>query len=200
MSAWLNKKSLLIVGLHVAVIAIGIAVFLGFYRNNYNVLRIVQYPDPVLRQISEPIDHIDKHIVSLSNHMIATLHYRTMIDLFAKSSLPRGLAAPQVGISERLIVCGLNGGIKVLINPQILAKEGVYSAKDDCMSVPKGDNKIIKRSAYIKLKYKGLDNRERTLIARNHDAALLEHEIDHLNGVLNIDYWAEGNALSSTAR
>ena len=195
-----DKRDFLIFGLYVAVTALGIAVFLGFHRINNNVLRILEYPDPTLREISNPIDHIDNHVISLSNDMIATLRYRTVTDFFVKRSTPRGLAAPQVGILERLIVCGLNGEIKVMINPEILAWEGVYPNHDDCMSVHKGDNKIIKRSAYIKLKYKGLDNMERTLIARNSDAALLEHEIDHLNGVLNIDYWAEGHALSLPAQ
>ena len=113
--------------------------------------------------------------------------------------MPRGLAAPQVGVSERLVVCGLNGEIKVMINPEILERKGVFLSYDDCLSV-QNDNKVIKRSAYIKLKYIGLDNRERILTARNRDAALLEHEIDHLNGVLNVDYWAEEFAQSSNAQ
>ena len=184
----LNKKDFLTFGLHIAVVAIGISAFLGFYKKNNNVLRIIEYPDPALREISNPINQIDNHIISLSNDIIATLRYRTMVDFFIKRSMPRGLAAPQVGISERLVVCGLNGEIKVLINPEILERGGIYSGYDDCLSVKKGDNKIIKRSAYIKLKYKGLDNRVRILIAKNRNAALLEHEIDHLNGVLNIDY------------
>jgi peptide deformylase len=194
-----NKKDFLIFGLHVVVIVIGIGAFLGFYRKNNNVLQIVQYPDPILREISNPIEHIDNHIITLSDKMIATLRYRTIVDFVIKRSTPRGLAAPQVGILERLVVCGINGEIKVMINPEILAREGIYSGKDDCMSVHKGDNKIIQRSAYVKLKYKGLDNTVRILIARNRNAALLEHEIDHLNGVLNIDYWAEGLAVSSAA-
>jgi len=197
MSRWLKKKSLLIFGLHVAVVAIGITLFLGFYRKNNNVLKIVSYPHPALREISEPIDQIDNQVVSLSNAMVATLHYRTMIDFFADRSTPRGLAAPQVGIARRLIVCGLNGEIKVMINPEIVARKGSFSTHDDCMSVMKGDNKILERPAYIKVKYKDLENTARTLTARNHDAALLQHEIDHLNGILNIDYWEGGEFLSS---
>jgi peptide deformylase len=198
MSAWLNKKSLLIFGLHIAVVALGIAVFLGFYKKNNNVLRIVKYPHPILREIAEPINHIDNQIVSLSNAMVATLRYRTMVDFFVDRSTPRGLAAPQVGIAKRLTVCGLNGEIKVMINPEIQEREGTFFTHDDCMSVEKGDNKILKRSAFIKVGYRDLDNIERTLTARSHDAALLEHEIDHLNGVLNIDYWEDGHALTST--
>ena len=196
----LNKRDFLIFGLHVVVITIGIVAVLGFYRRNNNVLRIIEHPDPILREISNPIDHIDNQIIHLSNDIIATLRYRAIIDFFIKRSMPRGLAAPQVGVSERLVVLGLNGEIKVMINPEILEKKGVFLSYDDCMSVRKDDNKVIKRSAYIKFKYKGLDNRERILTARNRDAALLEHEIDHLNGVLNVDYWAEGFARASIAQ
>jgi peptide deformylase len=193
----LNKRDFLIFGLHVVVITVGIVALLGFYRKNNNMLRIIEYPDPILREISNPINHIDNHIINLTNDIAATLRYRAIIDFFIKRSMPRGLAAPQVGVSERLVVCGLKGEIKVMINPEILERKGLFLSYDDCLSVRKNDNKIIKRSAYIKLKYKGLDNRERILTARNHDAALLEHEIDHLNGVLNLDYWAEEFAQSS---
>jgi peptide deformylase len=196
----LNKRFFFTFGMYVAVIAIGIVALSSFYSKNNNVLKIVEYPDPNLREISNRIDHIDNHIISLSNDMIATLRYRAITDFFLKRKTPRGLAAPQVGISERLILCGLNGEIKVMINPEILEREGIYSDYDDCMSVQKIDNKVIQRSAYIKIKYKGLDNRERILIARNDDAALLEHEIDHLNGVLNIDYWDETVALYPPAQ
>jgi peptide deformylase len=186
----LKKKELLTIGLCIFVIVVGIAAFRGFYRNNNNVLQILEYPNPALRKVANPVDRINNDIVALSNDIIATLRYQTLKDFFLKRSMPRGLAAPQVGISKRLVVCGLNGEIKVLVNPEILEREGVYPRQDDCMSVRKGDKKIIQRSAFIKLKYKGLDNKEAILIARNRDAALLEHEIDHLNGVLNIDYWA----------
>ncbi len=185
----LNKKELLTSGLCITVIAIGIAAFSGFYRKNNNVLQILEYPNPALRKVANPVDQINNDIVALSNDIIATLRYQTLKDFFLKRSMPRGLAATQVGISKRLVVVGLKGEIKVLVNPEILERKGIYSGQDDCMSIKKGDKKIIKRSAFIKLKYRGLDNKETILIARKRDAALLEHEIDHLNGVLNIDYW-----------
>ena len=184
----LTKSDFLKIGLWAAIIAIGIFAFLGFYTNNNNILKILAYPDPVLRKVASPIDRIDANIISLSNDIITTLRYRTLVDFFTKTSIPRGLAAPQVGVSKRLVVCGLNGEIKVMVNPEILEREGTYHGHDDCMSVHQDDNTIIKRSAYVKLRYKGLDNRERTITVRNRKAALLEHEIDHLNGVLNIDY------------
>jgi len=184
----LTKRDFLKFGLCAAFIAIGIFAFLGFYKNNNNILKILAYPDPVLRKVASPIDRIDDNIISLSNDIITTLRYRTLVDFFTKRAIPRGLAAPQVGVSKRLVVCGLNGEIKVMVNPEILEREGTYHGHDDCMSVHQDDNTIIKRSAYVKLRYKGLDNRERTITVRNRKAALLEHEIDHLNGVLNIDY------------
>ena len=184
----LTKRDFLKFGLWAAIIAIGIFAFLGFYTNNNNILKILAYPDPVLRKVASPIDRIDDNIIALSNDIITTLRYRTLVDFFTKTSIPRGLAAPQVGVSKRLVVCGLNGEIKVMVNPEILEREGAYHGHDDCMSVHQDDNTIIKRSAYVKLRYKGLDNRERTITVRNRKAALLEHEIDHLNGVLNIDY------------
>ena len=92
------------------------------------------------------------------------------------------------GIPKRLIVCGINGVIRVMVNPEILEKKGIYLHHDDCMSVQERDKKLIKRSAHLKVKYNTLDNAEETLVVKNGNAALLEHEIDHLNGVLNIDY------------
>jgi len=184
----LNKRDFLTIGLCVTVIAIGIFAFLGFYKKNNTILEILEYPDPTLRKVSSPIEQIDQNIIALSNDIISTLRYRTLVDFFTKKSIPRGLAAPQVGILERLVVAGLRGEIKVMVNPEILEREGIYHDHDDCLSVRQEDNKIIKRSAYIKLRYTDLDNRQRIITVRNRDAAFLEHEIDHLNGVLNIDY------------
>ncbi len=184
----LNKRDFLTIGLCGTIIAIGIFAFLGFYKKNNNILKILEHPAPALRKVSSPIDQIDQHIIALSNDIIATLRYRTMVDFFTKRSIPRGLAAPQVGILKRLVVCGLRGEVKVMVNPEILEREGTYHGHDDCMSVHQDDNKIIKRSAYVKLRYTGLDSGERVITLRNRDAAFLEHEIDHLNGVLNIDY------------
>ena len=120
--------------------------------------------------------------------MIATLQSLAVTDFFFHGSLPRGLAATQVGVPKRLFVCGINGKIKVLINPKIIERMGTYISHEGCLSLPGQKEKSLKRSAYVKLKYKDLKNRERTLVARNRYAALVEHEIDHLNGIMNIDY------------
>jgi len=122
--------------------------------------------------------------------MISTLQYRTLVDFFTVRSIPKGLAAPQVGISKRLIVCGLHGSLKVMINPEIIERKGKYVVNDDCMSVKEESKMLIKRSNHVTVKYKTPENEEKILVVRNDAAALLEHEIDHLNGMLNIDYGA----------
>jgi peptide deformylase len=75
---------------------------------------------------------------------------------FSKAFLGRGLAAPQVGIPERLIVCGIYGEIKVLINPDIIETRGVYSGYENCLSVPHHDRTPVKRPAFIKVRCRGL--------------------------------------------
>jgi peptide deformylase len=120
--------------------------------------------------------------------MIATLRYNSLLGFFTKAFMSRGLAAPQLGVSRRLIVCGIYGEIKVLINPQIVETSGAYSGYENCLSLPDHDRKIIKRPEFIKVKYKGMDNREDLLVAAKGYAALVAHEIDHLNGILYIDH------------
>jgi peptide deformylase len=87
-----------------------------------------------------------------------------------------------------LIVCGIYGEIKVLINPQIVETSGAYSGYENCLSLPERDRNIIKRPGFIKVKYKGMDNREDLLAAAKGYAALVAHEIDHLDGILYIDH------------
>ena len=184
----LDKKEFLMGGLYAAMIVIGIMAIAGFYKKNMNVLRIIEHPNPILREVSKPITHIDDSVISLTNDIISTLRYQTMVDFFVERSVPRGLAAPQVGIAKRLIVCGLNGKIKIMVNPEILERKGTYLDTDDCLSVLEDHKTVIKRSAYVKVQYKTLDNQEKILVVKNDDAALVEHEIDHLNGILNIDH------------
>ena len=184
----LKKKEVLTIGLCGAVIAIGLFFFLHFYKGKNTVFRIVEYPHPALHQTADLIDHVDHSIISLSNRMISTLQYLAMIDFFSRGSLPVGLAAPQVGVSKRLFVCGINGKIKVMINPKIIHRKGTYFSHEGCLSLQGEEKRTVKRSAYVKLKYTDLDNMDRILVARDRHAALVEHEIDHLNGIFNTDY------------
>ena len=162
--------------------------FLKIYKHHTEVKEIFKFPAPILRKISSPVNAIGDKIITLSQQMIATLRYYSLIDFFSKAFLSRGLAAPQVGVSKRLIVCGIHGEIKVLLNPEVVEKHGTYSGYESCLSLPDTERKIINRPNFIKMKYKGLDDRQNELTATNGYAALLTHEIDHLNGILLIDY------------
>jgi len=162
--------------------------FLAIYKHHTGVKEIFEFPAPILRKISSPVDAIGDQIISLSQLMIATLRYYSLIGFFSRAFLSRGLAAPQVGVSKRLIVCGIHGEIKVLLNPEVVEKRGTYSGYESCLSLPDTERKIINRPNFIKVKYKSLDDRENELTATNGYAALLTHEIDHLNGILLIDY------------
>jgi peptide deformylase len=165
----------------------GIYALLNDYRKN-NVLDIVTYPDPALRKVSRPIDRIDDAVISMANAMIDTLRFKAPFEFFLHASLYKGLSAPQIGIQKRLIVCGLYGKVRAMVNPEILEKKGSYNSEEYCMSLPQHRRRTVKRSNYVKVGYRGLDNRENILAAKGASAALLEHEIDHLNGVLYIDY------------
>jgi peptide deformylase len=184
----MKRRDLLKYGLFSTLAAAGGTVFLKIYQHATGVRKIFEYPDPILRKISAPVNAVDDRVAALSGQMIATLRYYSLIGFFSRAFLGRGLAAPQVGIAKRLIVCGMYGEIKVLINPQVVEKKGVYSGYESCLSVPNHDRTIIKRAGFIKLKYRGLDNQEHELAAAKEYAALLAHEIDHLNGTLYIDY------------
>jgi len=184
----MKRRDLLKFGLLTTLAAAGGAGFLKIYKHTSGVKEIIEYPTPVLRMVAAPVDVIDDTIVSLSRQMIATLRYNSLVGFFSKAFMSRGLAAPQVGVSQRLIACGLYGEVKVLVNPQIVATGGAYAGYENCLSLPDRERMIINRPGFIKVAYKRLDNMETTLDASKGYAALLAHEIDHLNGILYIDH------------
>ncbi len=151
-------------------------------------LPVVLFPDPVLRRPAQSIDTIDDHIRQLVEQMIATLKVRALPDFLMKASLPRGLSAPQIGVSKRLSVCGLHGELKALVNPVIVARSGSYQNREFCLSLPNHPTHTVQRSEYVRLQYLDLQSRPQTLVATRSSAGLLEHEIDHLNGILYIDH------------
>ena len=166
----------------------GIFAFAKGYKKKYNWGDIVEYPSPILRSVSQSIDFIDDSIITLANSMISILRFKAPFEFLFKGSLYKGLAAPQVGIQKRLIVCGLHGEIKILINPEIVKKSGTFSNSEYCLSLPRHHRKTITRPQNVTVTYRTLENAEKILVAKNSSAALLQHEIDHLNGVLYIDY------------
>jgi peptide deformylase len=153
----------------------------GCEFKNMALLRIYHYPEPVLAQTAEPINNIDDTIRQLGHDMAETMYAAPGV----------GLAAPQVGISQRLIVLDCSGSdedpdLIIAVNPEIVAAEGDSFEEEGCLSVP-GFYCKIKRSAEVTVRYLDLEGSEQTLCADGLLAVAFQHEIDHLNGVLFVD-------------
>ena len=142
------------------------------------VVPIHVFPDPILRQKSKRVRAIDGSIRRLIGDMLETMH----------SDGGVGLAAPQVGVLLRVIVIGMPEEEEiVLINPQVVRRKGERLIPEGCLSVP-GYIGEIKRAEVVTVK--GLDQKGKEIRIKADEllAQALEHEIDHLNGVLYIDY------------
>jgi peptide deformylase len=176
------------IGVFSALVVTGGSGILKLYKHAAGVGNILEYPHPDLRRKSEPITGIDDQIVALSCKMIGTLRYYAVTGFFSRAFMSRGIAAIQLGIAKRLIVCGIMGELKVLINPEIVETRATYTGFENCLSVPSQGSLKLTRPGVMKLRYRGLDNRQATLTVAGEYAALLAHEIDHLDGVLYIDH------------
>ena len=145
-------------------------------------LKIVTYPATVLRQKAKPITNIDSELKRLSDDMLLTMYSAPGI----------GLAANQVGALERVIVFDLKPDEKdlrrpyVLINPEIVEREGVIKSEEACLSVIDYSAEV-KRSAKVLVKGVGIDEKPVEIEAEGLLAICLQHEIDHLDGILFID-------------
>ena len=153
-----------------------------------NGLQILIHPDPRLRMVAEPVEVIDREVVALVEAMKSLLISKSQRDFFTAGSMHPGLAAPQVGFSKRIIVCGINGELKTLVNPVITSRRGVHTTEEKCLSLPSAPAIRVRRSERININYRDLENEQINLDLRYRYAALVEHEIDHLNGKLYIDY------------
>ena len=143
------------------------------------VLPILELPNPTLRQRAKKVRTIDSDLLRLAYDMVDTLHEANGV----------GLAANQVGELRRLIVIHMpeDEETRIYINPEITQREGEREVEEGCLSIP-GYRGNIKRSVWIK--FKALDHTEKTVKFKAEDllAQALEHEVDHLNGILYIDH------------
>ena len=143
------------------------------------VLPIRTLPDPLLRQKARRVRTIDNSIKKLVVDMQETLH---------ADSGRVGLAAPQIGISLRVVVIGLPDEEDIiLINPELVRKKGERPVSEGCLSVP-GYMGQINRAESVTVKALDLGGKEIRIKAEGLLAQALEHEIDHLNGRLYVDY------------
>ncbi|WP_332774006.1 peptide deformylase [Phenylobacterium sp.] len=144
---------------------------------------ILVVPDPVLKQVSQPVDKVDDELRALMDDMLETMYDAPGI----------GLAAIQVGVAKRVIVMDLAGpdeekAPRYFVNPEILwASEETQPYEEGCLSVPDIFDEV-ERPIQVKLKYLNYQGEEVIEDAEGLFAVCIQHEMDHLEGVLFIDY------------
>ncbi|WP_394691039.1 peptide deformylase [Hoeflea sp.] len=144
---------------------------------------LVLLPDPILRQQSLPVERVDAELEGFIDDMLETMYDAPGI----------GLAAIQVGVPRRLLVIDVAGkdeprNPQVFINPEVVdTGDGVNVYEEGCLSIP-DYYADVERPETITVKYLGRDGKENTVEADGLLATCLQHEIDHLNGVLFIDH------------
>jgi peptide deformylase len=143
---------------------------------------ILPFGDPVLRKKARPVGEITPKMLRVLDDMVDTL--------YAEDGRA-GLAAPQIGILRRMIVMDCGEGLIELIDPEILEMNGEQIGPEACLSFP-GYTGIVKRANDVKIKT--LTRMGETVYLEGHDylARCIQHEIDHLNGILFIDHVEEG--------
>lgn len=143
-------------------------------------LKVLQYPDPNLRKQALPVAGIDDGIRRLATDMLETMYAENGI----------GLAATQVNVQQRVVVIDLSAERNspiYLINPEILESRGSEEMEEGCLSVPDYFD-VVQRAEWIRFRYQDLNGET---IERETDGLLavcVQHEIDHLNGRLFVDY------------
>ncbi|MGB0453626.1 MAG: peptide deformylase [Bacteriovoracaceae bacterium] len=170
-------------------------IYLKDYTLEGEELEIFTYPAPVLKKVAEPVTEFNDELKELVKNMLFTMYHAPGI----------GLAAPQVGISKRLFVMdieynreevtGANDETEirlsdfkpmVIINPEFIEKDGNYEYEEGCLSVP-GVYETVKRAKSVKVKFQDLEGNEQILEADELLAVCLQHENDHLDGVVFLE-------------
>jgi peptide deformylase len=146
------------------------------------ILRILHYPDPVLKRVSAPVANINDELKALARDMAETMYAAPGV----------GLAAPQVGVSKRLVLidCSPQGAPRQLItavNPEILERDGESFEEEGCLSIP-GYYARVSRSAWVKARYLDLEGKTVEVEAEGLLAIAFQHETDHLDGILFVDH------------
>ncbi len=152
------------------------------------ILNILEFPDPRLRKTAVPVPTVDDDLRRLIDDMFETMYAAPGI----------GLAATQVDVHKRLLVADVStekDDPHVLINPEILAKDGVTVTEEGCLSVP-GYYDEVERAEHIRIRHLDRDGKPVDRDAEGLLAVCIQHEIDHLNGKLFVDYLSEAKRQS----
>ncbi len=150
-------------------------------------LKILEFPDARLRIKAAPVEVVDDALRGLIDNMFETMYDAPGI----------GLAATQVDVHKRLLVADVSGdgnAPHVLVNPVILEKDGVTVTDEGCLSVP-GYFEEVERAEHILVAYLDRDGQAAKMEATGLLAVCIQHEIDHLDGKLFVDYLSESKRL-----
>lgn len=147
------------------------------------LLNIRTFPDPVLRQKASEITAFDEALTTLAQDMAETMYAAPGV----------GLAAPQIGVSKRFIVVDPNSGDpdsegpEYYANPIVVKGSGEITCEEGCLSLP-DFFEDVKRHEFITLRYQDLKGETHEVELEGFHAVVLQHEIDHLEGILAIDH------------
>jgi peptide deformylase len=152
-------------------------------------MKIVTYPDPILMRKAAPIEEIDNKICEIAQKMLDTMYDACGI----------GLAAPQIGLSKRLVVMDATGqktGERVFINPQITEERGETIEEEGCLSFPDVMGKV-KRSQYVTVTAYNLEGKKLEIKVEGLLSRVWQHEIDHINGRLFIEMMTPASRIAN---
>lgn len=145
------------------------------------VQEILLYPNPILKQVCAPIESIDEGVRRLAQDLVDTL----------QASPGVGVAAPQIGDARRMVAVDVTPknpghGLLVLINPELVGSDGSKIGREGCLSIP-DFTANVKRAERVVIKALTLEGEVKVFESTGFEAICLQHEIDHLDGVLFLD-------------
>lgn len=140
------------------------------------VYQVVTSPSEVLRQKAAAVKSVNSGVLRVLDNMVDTMYSADGV----------GLAAPQIGISKRIIVVDVGDNLIELINPEIIYRKGKQKANEGCLSLP-GKVGLVERAYEVKVKGLNRKGEEIEIAGEDLQARALQHEIDHLDGILFID-------------
>lgn len=170
-------------------------------RPSIEDLHIVHYPDPILREVAKPVEEVTDELREIAEKMVSVMDEERGV----------GLAAPQVGVSLRLILLkslvedfgedGPSDGPHdiAFINPVIVARKGYLTEEEGCLSLPEVKAKI-RRSERVTVRAWDLDGKEHEIKSEGIIARAWQHEIDHLDGILIVDKMSPASKIGNARK
>ena len=151
------------------------------------VKTVLVYPAPLLKEVSKPVEDFDDSVRNL---------LQDLVDTMVAAGHSVGIAAPQIGDLRRALVVDVshsklgkrqdNHGLMQMVNPEIIEREGSCEVREGCMSVPDYTGNVT-RSEAIVVQYQDENNQRQVIRSEGFEAIALQHEIDHLDGLLFLD-------------